>query len=96
MAKTYKALPLLFIGALSIGGMAVMQPRSPMLDPDDAVVIQPVVVPPLEKVETHVIKRGETLSGVLTRASVFGQDLADVLLMAREHINPRRLTQGAP
>ena len=95
MAKTLKALPLLFIGALSIGGMAVMQPRSPMLDPDHAVTVQPVVVPPLEKVETHIIKRGETLSGVLTRASVVGQDLADVLLMSREHINPRRLTQGA-
>ena len=95
MAKTLKALPLLFIGALSIGGMAVMQPRSPMLDPDHAITVQPVVVPPLEKVETHVIKRGETLSGVLARASVVGQDLADILLMSREHINPRRLTQGA-
>lgn len=93
--KTFKALPLFFIGAVSVGAMAVVQPRSPMIDPADAPVIQPVMVPPLEKAETHVIKRGETLSGVLARASVIGQDLADVLLISREHLNPRRLTQGA-
>lgn len=93
--KTLKALPLFIIGGLSVGAMAVMQPRSPMIDPADAPTIQAVVVPPLEQAETHVIKRGETLSGVLARASVVGQDLADVLLISREHLNPRRLTQGA-
>jgi murein DD-endopeptidase MepM/ murein hydrolase activator NlpD len=42
-----------------------------------------------------VIKRGETLSGVLSRAAILGTDLAEVLLTAREHLNPRRITQGA-
>jgi murein DD-endopeptidase MepM/ murein hydrolase activator NlpD len=58
-------------------------------------MLAPVIVPPLEKAETHIIKRGETLSGVLARASVVGADLAEVLLVSREHVNPRRLTQGA-
>ena len=95
MQKSLKAVPLILIGALSVGAMAVMQPDSPVLDPADAPTLAPVVVPPLEKAETHVIKRGETLSGVLSRASVVGTDLAEVLLVSREHVNPRRLTQGA-
>jgi murein DD-endopeptidase MepM/ murein hydrolase activator NlpD len=95
MQKPIRAVPLLLIGALSVGAMAVMQPRSPMTDPADAPTLQPVIVPPPEHVETHVIKRGETLSGVLERASVIGADLAEVLLVSSEHINPRRLSSGA-
>lgn len=95
MQKPIKAVPLILIGAFSLGAMAVMQPDSPVVDPASAPTLQPVLVPPLEKAETHVIERGETLSGVLTRASVVGADLAEVLLVAREHVNPRRITQGA-
>ena len=95
MQKSLKAVPLILIGALSVGAMAVMQPDSPVMDPADAPTLAPVVVPPLENAETHVIRRGETLSGVLARASVVGADLAEVLLVSREHVNPRRLTQGA-
>lgn len=95
MNKPIKAVPLLLIGALSVGAMAVVQPDSPMTDPADAPTLQPVVVPAPEHVETHVIKRGETLSGLLARASVVGTDLAEVLLVSSEHINPRRLSSGA-
>ncbi|HUP89337.1 MAG TPA: hypothetical protein VM100_08305, partial [Longimicrobiales bacterium] len=49
----------------------------------------------MEQIETHVIERGETLSGVLSTLSVAGQDLADALLALREHQNPRRVTEGA-
>ena len=95
MQKQLKAAPLLLIGAVSIGAMAVMQPKTPMLDPSEAPTLEPVVVPAPEHVETHVIKRGETLTGVLTRASLAGADLAEVLLVSAEHINPRRLSSGA-
>jgi murein DD-endopeptidase MepM/ murein hydrolase activator NlpD len=95
MQKQLKAVPLLLIGAVSIGAMAVIQPKTPMLDPSEAPTLQPVVVPAPEHVETHVIKRGETLTGVLTRASLAGADLAEVLLVSAEHINPRRLSSGA-
>ncbi|HEY0672675.1 MAG TPA: M23 family metallopeptidase [Longimicrobiales bacterium] len=93
--KIVKAAPLFLIGAVSIGAMSVLQPRMPVAQPDQATNLQPIFVPPLEKTETHVIKRGETLSGVLTQAAVVGAELADVLLTAREHLNPRRITQGA-
>ena len=95
MQKSIKAVPLILIGALSVGAMAVLQPGSPVVDPAGAPTLAPVIVPPLEKAETHVIARGETLSGILARASVMGADLAEVLLVSREHVNPRRITQGA-
>src|SRR5687767_4990719 len=84
MQKIKKAVPLFLIGAVSIGAVAVMQPRMPMTDPADAVTVDPVFVPAAEKTETHIIKRGETLSGVLTSASLVGPDLAEVLLLSRE------------
>jgi murein DD-endopeptidase MepM/ murein hydrolase activator NlpD len=94
MQKIKKAVPLFLIGAVSIGAVAVMQPRMPMTDPADAVSVDPVFVPAAEKTETHIIKRGETLSGVLTSAALVGPDLAEVLLLSREHLDPRRLTLG--
>jgi murein DD-endopeptidase MepM/ murein hydrolase activator NlpD len=77
--------------------MTIWQPRAdkPVTDPDHAPVLNTVQVAPVEDIETHVIQRGETLSGVLARLSVVGQDLADALLVLREHQNPRRLTEGA-
>lgn len=50
--------------------------------------------PPPEDVETLVIKRGQTLSGVLESARIRGRDLSALLLAVREHKNPRRLAAG--
>src|SRR5690606_26934712 len=50
---------------------------------------------PVEKVETHVLSRGETLTDVLSRAAITGGDMAELLLNLREHLNPRRLADGA-
>ena len=53
-----------------------------------------VYAPPVERVETHVLESGETLTDVLNRAAFGGTDLADVLLGVREWVNPRRLVDG--
>ena len=96
MANRLKTTTVIVIGALSLGAMTVMQPRDRVaMDADHAATLAPVLAQPLEEIETHIIQRGETLSGVLNRASVAGQDLADALLALREHQNPRRLTEGA-
>jgi murein DD-endopeptidase MepM/ murein hydrolase activator NlpD len=89
-----KAVPLFLIGAVSLGGVAVMQPRSPLIDPTNAPTLAIVQVPPPEEVETHAMQRGETLSGILEHAGIVGEELADLLMMSREHVNPRRLTLG--
>ncbi len=97
MANQLKAASLFLIGAVSLGAVTVWQPRDgkPVTDPAHAPILPIVQVAPVENIETHIIQRGETLSGVLSRASVVGQDLADALLALREHQNPRRLTEGA-
>ena len=97
MANPFKAASLFVIGAVSLGAMTVWQPRDskPVTSRENAPILAPIAVPPAEDIRTHVIQRGETLSGALTRLSVVGQDLADAILVLREHQNPRRLTAGA-
>ncbi|MGD8278349.1 MAG: M23 family metallopeptidase [Gemmatimonadota bacterium] len=60
----------------------------------EAPTLSPRYAPAVERTETHVLARGETLSDVLARASLGAADLADVLLGLREYLNPRRLTDG--
>ena len=95
MTKNFvKAVPLFLIGAVSLGAVAVLQPRSPSVDRHRAPILEAVQVPPPEIVETHAMARGETLSGLLEHAGIIGQELADLLLTSQEHVNPRRLTLG--
>jgi murein DD-endopeptidase MepM/ murein hydrolase activator NlpD len=90
------ALPLL-AGVGFLAAFNVMQPRDSkaVTDRTTAPLLETIQVAPVEQTATHVMQRGETLSGVLTQLSVVGQDLADVLLVLREHQNPRRMTEGA-
>lgn len=62
---------------------------------ETAPVLPALHVPPPEEVETHVLARGETLSGVLARADITRSDFADLLLALREHLNPRALGTGS-
>lgn len=96
MQNQFKTAAIFVLGVLSLGAVTVMQPHDKVAnDLGHAPLLQPVRVAPIEQIETHIIRQGETLSGVLAHASVVGQDLADALLTLREHQNPRRLTQGA-
>jgi len=72
------------------------QIRSPgsLYTPETAPTLAVLEAPPVERAQTHVLERGETLSDVLQRASFAGTELADLLLGLREHLNPRRLTDG--
>jgi murein DD-endopeptidase MepM/ murein hydrolase activator NlpD len=93
MRKT--ALPLI-IGIACLGAVSVWPgAERPATNRTNAPVLQTLSAPPLEEVITHVIAQGETLSGVLSSASVVGQDLVDALLVLREHQNPRLLSKGA-
>jgi murein DD-endopeptidase MepM/ murein hydrolase activator NlpD len=97
MQNPIKIGALFVIGVMSLGAMTVLQPRESrsVTTPENAPMLQPVQVAPIEKIETHVIRRGETLSGVLARMAVVGQDLADALFVMREHQDPRRMSDGA-
>ncbi|HEX9109739.1 MAG TPA: peptidoglycan DD-metalloendopeptidase family protein [Longimicrobiales bacterium] len=95
MANLRRTLTLAGIGALSLGLVAMWQtPRPTALPPERAPTLQAFYAPPVEEVQTERLADGETLTGLLSRASITGADLADLLLSVREVRNPRNLRPG--
>ena len=85
-----RAMALAFVGVCA-AGFAVAHPR-PVVDPAaTAPELAPQYATPVEALDAHVLGHGETLSQVLSRASVGGPDLSGLLLAVREYIDPRRL-----
>jgi hypothetical protein len=94
MPNPVKIASLVAIAALSIGAMAISHPKEG--DPSiGATNLGVLYAAPVEDVQTHVIGSGETLNGVLAQAKISGQELADLMLGLREHLDPRRLSAGA-
>lgn len=85
-----RVLALALIGVCA-AGFAVVHPR-PAADPAaTASVLEPLYAPPAEAVDSHVLRRGETLSDVFGRAALAGSDLPGLVLALREHVDPRRI-----
>ncbi len=81
---------MLLTGAVAV---AMLWPDPP---PDPAMVpeVRAVYAAYPERIETHVLERGQTLSDVFARASIGGSDVAEVMLGIRSFVNPRRLVEG--
>jgi murein DD-endopeptidase MepM/ murein hydrolase activator NlpD len=94
MPSPYRVLVLALIAVLSLGAISVWEPREAEADPALAPTMGVLYAAPVERVETHVLERGQTLSSVLARAAFSGQEMADLLLGLRQHVNPRRLSDG--
>jgi murein DD-endopeptidase MepM/ murein hydrolase activator NlpD len=93
MPNPMKIASLGIIAVLSVGAIAVSHPKA---DPgSNATYLGVLYAAPAEDVETHVISSGETLNGVLAQAKISGQELADLLLGLRQHLDPNRLSAGA-
>jgi murein DD-endopeptidase MepM/ murein hydrolase activator NlpD len=96
MPNPYRISAVVIIAAFSLGGVTMMQPpQQPGPDPDTAPTLGVLYAAPVERIETHVLSSGQTLSGVLTHARITGQEMADLLLGVRQHFNPRRLDAGS-
>ncbi|MGH7506717.1 MAG: M23 family metallopeptidase, partial [Longimicrobiales bacterium] len=93
MATPYRVLALLLIAVISLGAITMWEPR-PEVNPALAPELGTLYAAPVERIETHVLRRGETLTGILARAAFSGQEMADLLMGLRQHMNPRRLTNG--
>jgi murein DD-endopeptidase MepM/ murein hydrolase activator NlpD len=86
------------IQALAIGavvalvvGFGVVQPRPVIVDPvETAPLLATLYAVPAERVEEHVLSRGETLSDVFGRAAL-ASEMSGLLLALREHVDPRRI-----
>lgn len=95
MPNLLRTLLLALIAAFSIGGVTMMQPRVTAPDPLTAPTMNVLYAAPVERVETHVLRSGQTLSGVLSQARFTGQEMADLLLGLRQYLNPRSLAAGS-
>jgi murein DD-endopeptidase MepM/ murein hydrolase activator NlpD len=82
------------VAALSIGAFAMSGPRVEDVDPSSAPTLGVFYAAPAEQVETHAMSTGETLTGVLAAARITGEEMTDLLLGLRAHLNPRRLSAG--
>jgi murein DD-endopeptidase MepM/ murein hydrolase activator NlpD len=93
--QNYRILPLVLIAAFTLGAASLIPPRAERANPEEAPTLAVLYAAPLERVETHVLGSGETLTGVLSQARITGQEMADLLLGMRQHLNPRRLAPGS-
>jgi murein DD-endopeptidase MepM/ murein hydrolase activator NlpD len=86
---------ILLACVLALGAFASARPRELRLAPEHAPTAGIIYAAPLEEIETHVLRRGETLSGLLAAARITGADLTDLIMALRELENPRRMAAGS-
>lgn len=94
MSNRARILWLGLIGAFSWALVAMLAPARPAPGSAAAPTLGVAYARPVERVQTHELAVGETLSGVLANASITGAEQADLLLALREHENPRLLPTG--
>jgi len=94
MATRRGAAVLIVIGGLSLAAMNVLEPRTSIDNRDTAPLLGPIYAAPVEEVQTHALRRGETLSGVLARMSIAGGELHQLLGAVRERSNMRSMNEG--
>lgn len=87
-------LALTGVVLLLAGSVSVWTPEPEPAEPEPAAELDAVYAPPVEKVETRVMARGQTLGGLLAGTDVTGNEMASFLLTLREYMNPRRLMPG--
>jgi murein DD-endopeptidase MepM/ murein hydrolase activator NlpD len=91
MVSPQRAVLLIVLSVLSWGFYSFFEPGEVT---GEAPVLSAIHAAPAERVETHVLQRGETLSHLLGRASITGGELSNLLLVLREHRSPRQLQEG--
>ncbi|MGH7448973.1 MAG: hypothetical protein ACRELT_15485, partial [Longimicrobiales bacterium] len=95
MPNPYKIISLVLIAAFSLGAVTMLPARVEEPDAAHAPTLGVLYAAPVERAETHVLRPGQTLSTVLAQARITGQDMSDLLLGLREHMDPRRLAAGS-
>jgi murein DD-endopeptidase MepM/ murein hydrolase activator NlpD len=95
MPNPYRIISLGLIAAFSLGAVSMMPERVAEPDIARAPTLGVLYAAPVERAETHVLRPGQTLSTVLAQARITGQEMADVLMGVREHMDPRRLPAGS-
>jgi murein DD-endopeptidase MepM/ murein hydrolase activator NlpD len=95
MPNRNKIVLLGSLAAFTLGSVALFQPETPMPDVGDVPRLGVVYAAPLERIETHVLGHGQTVTNLLAEARLTAQEMADVMLGLRGHTDLRHLTAGA-
>jgi murein DD-endopeptidase MepM/ murein hydrolase activator NlpD len=95
MLNRNKMVLLACLTVFSLGTVAMFQPEPAALDLSGAPRLGVIYAAPVERVETHVLGNGQTITSLLAQARLTAQEMADVLLGLRNHADPRRLAAGA-
>lgn len=82
------------LGAVLLGGLLLDDGDGLGAPPESTPLLEPVAAPPVERVETRLLDRGQTLGALLARNGFDGDARATLLLALREHVNPRRVRPG--
>ena len=94
MPNPYKIIALGLIVVVSLGAATMFQPHRYDVTRERARLVGALYAAPVERVETHVLAQGETLSGLFSKAAIGGDEYAEVLMALREFQSPRRLAPG--
>lgn len=94
MPNPYKVVLLLLVALVSLGAVTMFQPHRYAIPKEQAQVMGTFYAVPVERVETHVLGSGETLSQLFEQASIAGREFSELLMALREYHSPRRLSAG--
>lgn len=94
MVKRFSVALVLLVLGFGLSRLTFSRQPAAAVDPATAPLLNTLYAAPVERVETHVLERGQTLSDVLERAAFSGSELAQLLLDVRQYLNPRRLARG--
>jgi murein DD-endopeptidase MepM/ murein hydrolase activator NlpD len=95
MPNRTKIVLLACLTVFSLGTVAMFRPEGVPANVTDAPRLGAIYAAPAERIETHVLRNGQTMTSLLAQARLSSDDMADVLLGLRNHTDPRRLTAGA-
>ncbi len=94
MSNPLRVTVLVLLATVVWGISAFWETGSRVPGSDAAPILGALYAAPLERVETHVLRAGETLDRVLGRAEIPGTEQHELIRALRDFKNPRHLRPG--
>ena len=95
MPNPIRVVAVCALSVSAVGFASVFGPGERLAPREGANLVDAFYARPAEQVETHVLRRGETLTQVLMRSQITGLEQNDLLLALMQFVNPRRLSTSS-